>query len=225
VLPSNGRVQLGHRLERRPTWLPNFKKAQILQDQAALSLFTMPDDTNLPELIELRRKYLELRRQEELTNLRRRIALGNLEEAKQKAEAARVSRVNSDEVARAMRHRVPPPPMAAPTSPVTVPPLSPTGDVAPLRSPSPDCNSPGSDGHGDSEFHVASTQFGPSAVQGFGSPTAAEESQYSQRHVDVGGGRAVDSDDLAFSPYASFYHRGEILNLNFVSHFLSIPPL
>jgi hypothetical protein len=35
----------------------------------------------------------------------------------------------------------------------------------------------------------------------------------------------VDSDDLAFSPNASFYHRGEILNLNFVSHFLSMPPL
>jgi hypothetical protein len=143
----------------------NFKKAQILQDQAALSLFTMPDDANLPELIELRREYLELRRQEELTNLRRRIALGNLEEAKQKAEAARVRRVNSDEVARVMRHWVPPPPMVAPTSPVTVPPSSPTGDVAPSRSSSPDCNSPSGDGHGDSEFHVA-------------------------RHVDVGGGRA-----------------------------------
>jgi hypothetical protein len=29
----------------------NFKKAQVLQDQAALSLFTMPDDAHLPELL------------------------------------------------------------------------------------------------------------------------------------------------------------------------------
>jgi hypothetical protein len=45
----------------------NFKKAQILHDQATLSLFTMPDTSHLSAQA---REYLELRREEELQNLR-----------------------------------------------------------------------------------------------------------------------------------------------------------
>jgi hypothetical protein len=115
--------------------------------------------------------------------------------------------------------------MAAPTSPVMVPPSSPTGYVAPSCSSSPNHDFVGSDGHGDSEFHVASTQFSPFAIQVFGSLAAAEESQFSQWHVDVGGGCGIDLDDLAFSLDVSFYHHGETLNLDFVSYFLSMPPL
>ena len=49
----------------------NFKKAQILEDQAAMSLFTMPDNSNLSAQA---REYLELPHEEELEKLRTRVA-------------------------------------------------------------------------------------------------------------------------------------------------------
>jgi hypothetical protein len=49
-------------------------KAEILQDQSALALFTMPDDQLTSAEA---REYLQLRRQEELLKLRRRLAESN----------------------------------------------------------------------------------------------------------------------------------------------------
>jgi hypothetical protein len=44
----------------------NLRRAQIAQDQAALSLFTMPNEESLSTLV---REYLNLRREEEMTKL------------------------------------------------------------------------------------------------------------------------------------------------------------
>jgi hypothetical protein len=76
----------------------NIQKAQVLQDQAALNLFTLPG-TNPEEVAE----YLRLRRQEELAKLR-----GRLDDVATKArvvaaEKARVDALNAGEVAEAMQ--------------------------------------------------------------------------------------------------------------------------
>jgi hypothetical protein len=60
----------------------NFKKAQILQDQGTLSLFTMPEGGGLSELAW---EYVELRREEEITNLRRCVATAKANAAREKA--------------------------------------------------------------------------------------------------------------------------------------------
>ena len=62
----------------------NVRKAQVLQDQAALSLFTMPMEQGLSEEA---REYLSLRREEEMTKQHRRLAEEKRDEARVTADA------------------------------------------------------------------------------------------------------------------------------------------
>jgi hypothetical protein len=62
----------------------NLRRAQILQDQAALSLFTMPNEESLSALV---REYLNLRREEEMSKLRKKIDAEKLHAEKGAAEA------------------------------------------------------------------------------------------------------------------------------------------
>jgi hypothetical protein len=64
----------------------NFKKTQILQDQVALSLFTMPEGSQLSVMAQ---EYLELRGEEELTKVQERIATAKVEATRKKAKADR----------------------------------------------------------------------------------------------------------------------------------------
>ena len=89
----------------------NMRKAQVLQDQAALSLFTMPMEQGLSEQA---REYLSLRREEEMTKLRRRLAEEKRNEARLAADACRLEEHCSAEVQRATRNRVRLPPLHPP---------------------------------------------------------------------------------------------------------------
>ena len=62
-------------------------KAQVLQDQAALSLFTMPVDEGLSDEA---REYLSLRRQEEMSKLLWRLTEEKRDEARVIADASRL---------------------------------------------------------------------------------------------------------------------------------------
>jgi hypothetical protein len=90
----------------------NVQKAQVLQDQAALNLFTMPgaDPVEVAE-------YLRLRRQEELVKLKCRLDDVTKKARIEAAEKARVDADNAAEVAETMRQRVPPPPLSRSPSP------------------------------------------------------------------------------------------------------------
>jgi hypothetical protein len=103
------------------------RKAQILHDQAALALFTMPETVDMSEQAQ---HYLRLCREEEMTKLERRLAAEKVAAAPKVADAAREAAENAAEVAQAMKNRVPPPP-ASPKSP----PPSPSMDlvVSPLQ--------------------------------------------------------------------------------------------
>jgi hypothetical protein len=114
--------------------MANFRKAQVLEDQAALQIFTMPHSEELPDQA---REYLDLKREEELLKLRVRVAekkaaLAREEAAKKKAEtaAARERTAREEELQAAEARRNPPtaPQRAAPTS---TPHIAPT---APQRS-------------------------------------------------------------------------------------------
>ena len=89
----------------------NMRKAQVLQDQAALLLFTMPMEQGLSEEA---REYLSLRREEEMTKLRRRVAEEKRDEARIAVDACRLEQHRSAEVHRATRNRVRPPPIQPP---------------------------------------------------------------------------------------------------------------
>ena len=84
----------------------NLRKAEVLSDQAALSLFTMPNEERL---FDEAREYLSLRRQEEMAKLRKRLVHERHEEAEAVAEAARLDRERAADLARAQRGHIPPP--------------------------------------------------------------------------------------------------------------------
>jgi hypothetical protein len=112
----------------------NKQKAQVLQDQAALNLFTTPraDPAEVAE-------YLRLRRQEELTKLKERLDDIAKKSRVDAAEVARVAAENAAEVVEAMRQRVPPPPLSRSPSPVlTDSRVEDDGDV-PLPPPETRC--------------------------------------------------------------------------------------
>lgn len=73
------------------------KKAQVLKDQAAFALLTMPDHARMPQQ---GKDYLALRRQEETTKLKRRIVLERATETREAAksvgEVAREDNNNED---------------------------------------------------------------------------------------------------------------------------------
>jgi hypothetical protein len=61
----------------------NLRRAEIAQDQAALSVFTMSNEESLSTLAH---EYLNLRREEEMTKLWKRIAEKKLQVEKDAAE-------------------------------------------------------------------------------------------------------------------------------------------
>jgi hypothetical protein len=88
----------------------NLRRAQSAQDQAALVLFTMPNEESLSSLA---RKFLNLRRKEEMTKLRKRIAEKKLQAEKDAAEAKRQATEHASEVVQATQGQ------ALPTAPPT----------------------------------------------------------------------------------------------------------
>jgi multidrug efflux pump subunit AcrA (membrane-fusion protein) len=146
----------------------NFKKAQILQDQAALSLFTMPEGTQLSAQA---REYLELRREEELEKLRERIATTKAEAARRKAEAARrkaeaerEAAARTQEVDVAVGRCVPPAPLAPEASPRPPCMQSPTAGApgTTVQSPAPNSGigqGVGEGDLGDSDYDDQETPF------------------------------------------------------------------
>jgi hypothetical protein len=126
----------------------NARKAQILQDQAALSLFTMPRDSDLADDA---REYLQLRREEELTELRRRLVLKKAQAVREKAEAEREAEARAAEVAKATEKRVPPAPISPPTSPRQPSMESPTANAPETTFPSGGFDSQMVDGAGDTD--------------------------------------------------------------------------
>jgi hypothetical protein len=87
--------------------MANMRKAQILHDQATLSLFTMPNKDSLSDMA---REYLNLRREEEMYNLKQRLAERKEQEARALAEARKLADERATEVAAATQNRIPPPP-------------------------------------------------------------------------------------------------------------------
>ena len=101
----------------------NLRKAEVLSDQAALSLFTMPNEERLSDEA---REYLSLKRQEEMAKLRKRLAHERHEEAKAVAEAARLDRERVADLVRGQKGHIPPSPLRRPISPHVVPAATPT---------------------------------------------------------------------------------------------------
>jgi hypothetical protein len=83
----------------------NMHKAQILHDQATLSLFTMSNEESLSDLA---REYINLRREEEMEKLRCRIAEEKAAKARAAVEAKTLADIRAVEVALATRNRIPP---------------------------------------------------------------------------------------------------------------------
>jgi hypothetical protein len=75
----------------------NYKKAQVLEDQAALSLFIMPDDRPLSNEAA---EYLQLRKEEELLKLRERVLERKANLAKAAAARVRQEVVAAEEATR-----------------------------------------------------------------------------------------------------------------------------
>ena len=81
----------------------NLRKAEVLSDQAALSLFTMPNEERLSnEACE----YVSLRWQEEMAKLRKRVAQERQEEQEAVAEAGRLDRERAAELTHVQRRRI-----------------------------------------------------------------------------------------------------------------------
>ena len=76
----------------------NNRKAQIVEDQAALSLFTMPNEEHLSPQAQ---EYLNLRRDEQMMKLCKRLAAKREEEDCVATEAARQETDRAREVTRA----------------------------------------------------------------------------------------------------------------------------
>jgi hypothetical protein len=85
----------------------NMRKAQILYDWDVLLLFTMPNEDSLSELVS---EYLNLRREEEMLKLRRRLIEEKEAAVSAATEAKRLATERAAEVEVATRNHVPPPP-------------------------------------------------------------------------------------------------------------------
>jgi hypothetical protein len=83
----------------------NLKKAQAIQDQAALSLFTLPDDSLFSDKA---RKYLELRREDAMARLRLRMAMDKAAQVRELAEQKKETTADAAKIANATKIRVPP---------------------------------------------------------------------------------------------------------------------
>ena len=111
----------------------NLKKAEALQDQATLSLFTMPLDADLTDEA---REYLNLRQREEMDRLKRRMEAERRATELEALAHDKVVKQRSAEVARATKSRRPPPPLS-PIAPAGTPPTSACGGLpaTPIASP------------------------------------------------------------------------------------------
>ena len=109
----------------------NMRKAKVLEDQTALSLFTMPTDQGLSDES---REYLMLRREEEMVKLRRRVIEEKCREATFAAKATRLAQERGTKVERTTRTRIPPPPLRCAT-PRDASPVASLGTASPFRSP------------------------------------------------------------------------------------------
>jgi hypothetical protein len=76
----------------------NVCRVQILQDQATLLFFTMPNEESLSPLA---RKYLNLRKEEEMLKLRKKIEDEKLQAEKVAAKAKKLSTERASEVVQA----------------------------------------------------------------------------------------------------------------------------
>ena len=110
----------------------NMRKAKVLENQAALSLFTMPTDQSLSKESH---EYLMLRRKEEMVKLRRCVIEEKCREATLAANATRMAQERRTEVERTTRIRIPPPPLRCAT-PRDASPMASLGVASPFRSPS-----------------------------------------------------------------------------------------
>ena len=136
----------------------NLKKAKALQDQAALSLFTMPMDAQLTEEA---REYLNLRRQEEMERLKRRMEAVQRAAKLEAMAHDRLVKERSAEVARATKSRGTPPAMT-PIAPEMSPPIRIRLQFpsTPLPLPHPAAATPvGTGKFGTFEFLSMSTNF------------------------------------------------------------------
>jgi hypothetical protein len=202
----------------------NFKKAQILEDQAAVSLFTMPDDSNLSAQA---REYLELRREEELEKLRTRIAEKKAEQARLKAQAEREAGARAAEVSAATEKRVPPVPIRPPSAPLRPSTQSPNGEgpETTLGSQAGEEQTPngvGEDefGDDDGDFNSGDGEFSEpdSVLVGeFGQPTPSfANSRRPHVHIDAEGGSGIGRDIISetqpqFPEVPAFRSEGETL--------------
>ena len=101
----------------------NLRKAEVLSDQAAFSLFTMPNEEWLSDEA---REYLSLKQQGKMAKLRKRLAHERHEEAEAVVEAARLDKERAADLVRAQRGRIPPSLLQRPVSPHVVPAMTPT---------------------------------------------------------------------------------------------------
>jgi hypothetical protein len=116
------------------------RKAQILHDQAVLSLFTMPNEDSLSELA---LEYVNLRHEEEMSKLRWRL-IEEKEVATSAAVEAKGLAVERDaEVEVATRNHIPPPPQQPRPAPTAAVPTSPTSPELNSSTASPSTVSQG----------------------------------------------------------------------------------
>ena len=97
-----------------------------MQDQVALSLWTMLDESRLSQQ---GWEYLELRCNEELVKLKSRIAMKNIDDARQATAKAHKTHFYAAQIACASALRVPPSPMSHVTCLLPLRPISLVPDV------------------------------------------------------------------------------------------------
>jgi hypothetical protein len=95
----------------------NMHKAQILHDQATLSLFTMPNEESLSDLVH---EYVNLCHEEEMEKLRCCIAEEKVAKARAAAEAKTLADIRAAEVVLATRNHISPPPLSVTFRPLRV---------------------------------------------------------------------------------------------------------
>jgi hypothetical protein len=203
----------------------NLKKDQILEDQAVVSLFTMPNDSNP---LAQAHEYLELRREEELEKLRTRIAKKKAEQVRLKALAEREAGARTTEVSAATERRVLPAPIRPPSAPLRPSTQSPNGEgpQTTLGSQTGEEQTPNGIGEGEfgddaGEFNSGDGEFSePESVPvgEFGQPVPIfGNPRRSQLHIDAkGGGNGVGRDIISetqpqFLDVPAFRSQGESL--------------
>ena len=109
----------------------NMRKAEAMQDHSAMTLFKM----NLEELDEGAREYFQLRRQEELDRIKRRIEAEKRVADREIAEHEKLLQEREAELLRHKRPRTAAAPRAPPSAPPTAAPLPTPPTAAPLPTP------------------------------------------------------------------------------------------